>query len=158
PVRRRLLQLLAGGLALVTAAGWWVAAVALWPASSRPYVGGSQDNSILNLIFGYNGLGRLTGNERGSVIGGQAVRAGGGGQWGPRGLGRLFGAEMGPQVSWLLPAALVFLAAALWLGRRAPRTDGRRADVLVWGTWLVVTGLVFSEMKGIIHPYYTVAL
>ena len=56
-------------LSVVVAGGWWVAVVALTPASDRPYVGGSQDNSILNLIFGYNGFGRLTGNETGSVGG-----------------------------------------------------------------------------------------
>ncbi|MDX6473551.1 MAG: hypothetical protein QOK22_2367 [Gaiellaceae bacterium] len=156
PLRRRVLQLLGAGVALVVSAGWWVAVVTLWPASSRPYIGGSQDNSILNLIFGYNGFGRLTGNEAGSVVGGGA--AGQAGQWGPTGITRLFGTEMGTQISWLLPAALLFLVAALWLGRRAARTDVRRAAVLVWGSWLVVTGLVFSYAQGIIHPYYTVAL
>jgi 4-amino-4-deoxy-L-arabinose transferase-like glycosyltransferase len=156
PVRRRAVQLFTAGVALVVSAGWWVAIVALWPASSRPYIGGSQDNSILNLIFGYNGFGRLTGNERGSVVGGGA--AGQAGQWGPTGIWRLFGSEMGTQISWLLPAALIFLAAALWLGRRAPRTDVRRAAVLGWGSWLVVTGLTFSYAQGIIHPYYTVVL
>jgi 4-amino-4-deoxy-L-arabinose transferase-like glycosyltransferase len=156
PVRRRVLQLLGAGVALVVSAGWWVAIVALWPASSRPYIGGSQDNNILNLIFGYNGFGRLTGNESGSVVGGGA--AGQAGQWGPTGIGRLFGSEMGTQISWLLPAALLFLVVALWLGRRAPRTDVRRAAVLGWGSWLVVTGLVFSYAQGIIHPYYTVVL
>ena len=69
-LRRRLWQLLAAGAALVVAAGWWVAIVELWPAASRPYIGGSQDNSVLELIFGYNGFGRLTGNETGSVVGG----------------------------------------------------------------------------------------
>ena len=59
------------GVSVVVAAGWWVAAVALTPAADRPYVGGSQNNSILNLIFGYNGFGRLTGNESGSVGGGR---------------------------------------------------------------------------------------
>jgi hypothetical protein len=29
---------------------------------------------------------------------------------------------------------------------------------LLWGGWLLVTGLVFSYMQGIIHPYYMVAL
>jgi 4-amino-4-deoxy-L-arabinose transferase-like glycosyltransferase len=156
PVRRRLVQLLVAGVALVASAAWWVAIVALWPASSRPYVGGSQDNSILNLIFGYNGFGRLTGNESGSVIGGGA--GGAPGAWGPTGITRLFGAEMGTQISWLLPAALIFLVALLWSRGRASRTDGKRAAVLVWGTWLVVTGLVFSYAQGIIHPYYTVVL
>src|SRR5207248_2339462 len=69
-LRHRAAQLVAAGVALVASAGWWVAVVALWPASSRPYIGGSQDNSILNLIFGYNGFGRITRNETGSVIGG----------------------------------------------------------------------------------------
>ena len=60
---KRLWQLLAGLAALVAAAGWWVAIVLLTPAADRPYVGGSTDNNILNLTFGYNGLGRLTGSE-----------------------------------------------------------------------------------------------
>jgi 4-amino-4-deoxy-L-arabinose transferase-like glycosyltransferase len=54
---RRVGQLLASGLAVIVSAGWWVAIVALWPAGSRPFIDGSPDNSILNLITGYNGLG-----------------------------------------------------------------------------------------------------
>jgi 4-amino-4-deoxy-L-arabinose transferase-like glycosyltransferase len=155
-LRRRLIQLLAAGAALVVAGGWWVAIVTLWPASSRPYIGGSTDNSVLNLIFGYNGFGRIDGNESGSVVGGGGQ--GRAGAWGPTGITRLFGTEMGTQISWLLPAALVFLCALVWSFRRVPRTDGRRAGVLIWGTWLVVTGLVFSFAQGIIHPYYMVVL
>ena len=155
-LRRRLMQLLLAGVALVVSAGWWVAIVALWPASSRPYIGGSQDNSILNLIFGYNGFGRITGNETGSVVGGGGQ--GGPGAWGPTGITRLFGSEMGTQISWLLPAALIFGGALLWTSRRAPRTDGRRAGIVLWTSWLVVTGLVFSFAQGIIHPYYLVVL
>jgi len=155
PLRKRILQLLAGGLALVVAAGWWVAVVQLTPAADRPYVGGSQDNSLLNLIFGYNGFGRLTGNETGSVGGGGG---GGTGQWGPTGLTRLFNSSFGSQASWLIPAALVLGVAGLWMTRRTVRTDARRAAFIIWGGWLVVTGLVLSLSKGIIHPYYTVAL
>jgi 4-amino-4-deoxy-L-arabinose transferase-like glycosyltransferase len=70
----------------------------------------------------------------------------------------LFAADMGGQVSWLLPAALIALAALAWLSLRAVRTDRTRAAVLLWGGWLLVTGGVFSFMAGIIHPYYTVAL
>ena len=65
---------------------------------------------------------------------------------------------MGGQVSWLIPAALVALAALLWLSRRSPRMDRTRSAAILWGGWLVLTGLVFSYMSGIIHPYYTVAL
>src|SRR6185312_8277033 len=133
---------------------WWVVVVTLIPAADRPYIGGSQHNSVWQLIWGYNGLGRLTGNETGSVGGG----FGGAGRWGETGLTRLFNAEIGGQVAWLLPAALVLLVGGLVAVGRVPRTDGRRAALLTWGTWLVVTGLTFSLMAGIFHPYYTVAL
>jgi 4-amino-4-deoxy-L-arabinose transferase-like glycosyltransferase len=155
PLRRRLVQLLAAGGALVVSAGWWVAAVTLWPASARPYIGGSQHNSVLELVLGYNGLGRLTGNETGSVGGGAA---GATGRWGETGFLRMFNSSYGGQISWLIPAALVLMAALLWLSRRAPRDSAQRAQVLLWGGWLVVTGLVFSLAKGIIHEYYSVAL
>jgi 4-amino-4-deoxy-L-arabinose transferase-like glycosyltransferase len=152
---RRLWQLLAGGAAMLLAAGWWVAAVLLTPAADRPYVGGSTNNNILQLTFGYNGFGRLDGNETGAVgPGGHGVAA----TSGSAGLTRLFAPDMGGQISWLLPAALIALAALLWGTRRAPRTDRTRAAVLVWGGWLLVTGAVFSYMAGIIHSYYTVAL
>jgi 4-amino-4-deoxy-L-arabinose transferase-like glycosyltransferase len=149
---RRLGQLAAAGAAMVASAGWWVAIVELTPASLRPYIGGSQTNSVLELTFGYNGFGRLTGNETGSVGGAP------GGGWGPTGWTRMLGAEVGGQVAWLLPAALLLLAAGLWITRRAPRTSRARAGFLLWGGWLVVTAAVFSLMQGIFHAYYTVAL
>jgi 4-amino-4-deoxy-L-arabinose transferase-like glycosyltransferase len=152
---RRIGQLLAASVAVLVSAGWWVAMVTLWPAADRPYIGGSTGNSELNLIFGYNGFGRLTGSETGSVVGG-----GGGGTsaWGPTGLLRMFNSTFGSQASWLIPAALLLMGALLWLRWGAPRTDGKRAAALLWGSWLVVTALVFSFAQGIIHPYYTVAL
>ncbi|WP_426594112.1 glycosyltransferase family 39 protein [Cellulomonas sp. McL0617] len=142
--------------AMVVAAGWWVAVVELVPASMRPYIGGSQTNSFLELTFGYNGLGRITGDETGSVGGGGG--AGGTSMWGATGLGRLFSSDVGGQIAWLIPAALVLGAVAFGLYRRAPRTSTQRAEILVWGAWLVVTGLTFSFMAGIFHAYYTVAL
>jgi 4-amino-4-deoxy-L-arabinose transferase-like glycosyltransferase len=151
---RRILQLVAMGAALLVSAGWWVAIVELIPASARPYIGGSQDNSVLNLIFGYNGFGRITGNETGSVGGGTQ----GSGRWGPTGWTRLFNTEYGGQISWLLPAALILLAAGLVLTIRAKRTDRTRSALLMWGGWLFVSGAVFSLSEGIIHPYYSVAL
>ncbi|MEH3034025.1 MAG: glycosyltransferase family 39 protein [Aeromicrobium erythreum] len=153
PLARRLGHLLVAFASMVVAGGWWVAVVELWPASSRPYVGGSQTNSVLELTLGYNGLGRLNGDETGSVGGG-----GGGGGWGSTGLGRLLGSEIGGQVAWLLPAALVLGAAGLWFARRAGRRDRVIAGLVVWGLWTLVTGLTFSLMAGIFHAYYTVAL
>ena len=152
---RRLWHTVVFGMATLVSAGWWVAIVELTPASMRPYVGGSQDNSEFNLIFGYNGIGRLTGNETGSVGGGGA---GGTSMWGPTGITRMFNAEFGGQASWLIPLALasiLLVAVATW---RRPRTDLLRASAILWGGWLLVTGLTFSFSAGIIHPYYTVAL
>src|SRR4051812_8230620 len=92
-LRRRLLQLVGAAGALLVSAGWWVAVVEIWPKSSRPYIGGSQNNSVLDLILGYNGFGRLTGNESGSVVGGG--RQPGAGQWGPTGWYRMFNSQFG---------------------------------------------------------------
>jgi 4-amino-4-deoxy-L-arabinose transferase-like glycosyltransferase len=149
-LRRRITGALIGAASMVLSAGWWVAIVQLVPASMRPYIGGSQDNSFLSVTFGYNGLGRISGNETGSV--------GGGNGWGTPGLLRMFSSSVGGQISWLIPAAGILLAAGLVLRGRAPRTDLRRAAYVVWGGWLVVTMLTFSLMAGIFHEYYTVAL
>ncbi|MFI8349295.1 ArnT family glycosyltransferase [Streptomyces sp. NPDC085596] len=159
PVRfgRRLVQLGLATLALVVSGGWWVAVVELWPASSRPYIGGSQHNSFLELTFGYNGLGRINGDETGSV-GGGGGGMGGGGRWGSTGWDRMFGAEVGGQVSWLLPAALILLVAGLWATRKLGRTSVTRASFLVWGGALLISMVVFSYMAGIFHQYYTIAL
>ncbi|WP_069886707.1 ArnT family glycosyltransferase [Streptomyces luteocolor] len=156
-LRKRFGQLALATGAMVVAGGWWVAIVELWPTSSRPYVGGSQHNSFLELTFGYNGLGRINGEETGSV-GGGGRPGGGGGQWGETGLGRMFDSEVGAQISWLLPAALLLLAAGLVLTRRARRTDTARAAFVAWGGALLMTAAVFSFMAGIFHQYYTVAL
>jgi 4-amino-4-deoxy-L-arabinose transferase-like glycosyltransferase len=151
-LRRRVAQMGAGALAIVASAGWWVAIVALWPAGSRPFIDGSPDNNIFNLITGYNGLGR--------IFGASGPGGGGGGAnfSGTEGVLRLFNDLMGGQASWLLPAALIALVVGLWTSRHAPRTDRTRAAMLLWGGWLVVSGLVFSLSSGIIHTYYTVAL
>jgi 4-amino-4-deoxy-L-arabinose transferase-like glycosyltransferase len=147
-LRRRIGQLALSAVALIVASGWWVTIVELTPARDRPYIGGSQDNNLFNLIFGYNGFGRITGNETGSSAN----------QWGATGWDRMFLPAFGSQISWLIPGALVLLVATLWICRGRPRTDRTRAAAVFWGGWLLVTGLLLSYAKGIIHPYYTVAL
>ena len=155
-LRTRLLQLGAALVAMVVAAGWYIALVELSPAADRPYIGGSTTNSLLELALGYNGIGRLLGGSGNGGGGG-----GGGGNTtfgGSPGITRLFTGEIAPEVSWLLPAALVLLVAGLAVTLRAARTDRLRAALLLWGGWTLVTGLVFSFMSGTMHPYYTVAL
>ncbi|MBK4349121.1 glycosyltransferase family 39 protein [Lacisediminihabitans changchengi] len=150
----RILHLLGALGTLVLSAGWWVAIVELVPASMRPFIGGSQSNSFLELTFGYNGLGRITGDETGSVGGG----GGTGGNWGSTGILRLFEGEIGGQITWLLPAALIVMVAGFALLWKTPRTDGKRAVLFLFSGWLLVTAVAFSFMAGIFHAYYTVAL
>ncbi|GAA4484033.1 glycosyltransferase family 39 protein [Microbacterium panaciterrae] len=157
-ILKRIWHLLAALGAVIVSAGWWVAVVELVPASARPYIGGSQTNSFLELTFGYNGFGRITGAETGSVTGGGARATAGGGMWGSTGLFRLFENDIGGQISWLIPTALILGTAALVLIGRAPRRDPRRILIVAFASWLVVTLLAFSFMAGIFHAYYTVAL
>jgi 4-amino-4-deoxy-L-arabinose transferase-like glycosyltransferase len=150
-VRHRLAGLAVAALAVVAASGWWVAIMELIPAASRPFIGGSETNSVLDLLLGYDGLGRIFGQGGGSG-------GGGGGFSGTPGLLRLFNAELGGQVAWLLPLAIGSFGLGLWARGRAPRTDPVRAGYLLWGLWLVIHAVVFSFMSGIIHSYYAVAM
>jgi 4-amino-4-deoxy-L-arabinose transferase-like glycosyltransferase len=157
---RRVIGLLIAAVSLVVSAGWWVVAVWLWPAESRPYIGGSTNNTVLDLVFGYNGLGRIFGGSGNGGGGGGGMTGGTAGSsfGGSTGLNRLFSSEMGLEISWLLPAALIALALGLVVVGRRHLADPARAGLVLWGGWLLVTGLVFSYMSGTIHPYYTVAL
>jgi 4-amino-4-deoxy-L-arabinose transferase-like glycosyltransferase len=154
-IRRRAAGL---GLALVgvlVASGWWVLVMELLPATARPFIGGSTNNTALDLVLGYDGLGRIFGGS-GAGPGGGA--GGGGGFSGTPGILRLFNDQLGGQAAWFLPLAGVGLAVGLWARRQAPRTDIRRAAYLMWGLWLAVHVVVFSFMSGIIHSYYVVAM
>src|SRR6185503_16902839 len=124
--------------------------------------GGSTTNSALELLLGYDGLGRIFGGGRGlagGILGtasdglsfNNPVRRGGPSFGGDPGLFRLFNDQFGGQVAWLLPAALLALAVGLIAHRRAARTDPRLAGYLLWGGWLAVHLGVFSFMSGIIH-------
>ena len=153
----RVRQLVFAGLAMVAVSAAWPLAVSLWPAGSRPYIGGSTNGSVWDLILGYNGFGRLTGAENGPG-GGGGGGFGGGGFGGAPGLWRMFNEQVGAQIGWLLPFAAISLVAGLWLTRRAPRTDLRRAGLVLFGVWAIVHVAVFSSQQGIFHPYYVSAL
>ena len=183
PWPRRLLDALVALGSMVIGAGWWVLLTVLVPSGSRPYFGGSQTDSFIELTFSYNGLGRLTGNETGSVIPGASEALGGssqGGMWGETGLFRLWTSDFGDQITWLAPIAFAGIVLGLiaarpakkgqvyfgrfYLGKREHEVDPdtvvriRRAQIVIFGAWLIVTWLVFSFMAGIFHAYYTVAL
>ena len=122
------------------------------PRRSRPYIGGSTDNSISTSSS-------ATTASAGSAAG-ERPGGGGGGELQRRaGVLRLFNAELGGQISWLLPAALIALGAGVVRldAGGAPRTDRARAALLLWGGWLIVTGarlqLHERHHPSVLHEY-----
>lgn len=150
---RRIRNLAVGTVALVASSAWWMVVVDLIPASSRPYIGGSTDNTVWDLVIGYNGFGRIFGAS--SSVGSQGNGASFGGD---AGLYRMFNEIMGGQISWLIPFALIALVGGLVLRGRAPRTDAKRAALMLWGGWLVLHYLTFALAEGTFHPYYVTAM
>ncbi|MDF0528668.1 glycosyltransferase family 39 protein [Tsukamurella sp. 8F] len=173
-LRRRLLNLVGAAAALVVSSGWYVVLTILWPASSRPYLAGSTNNTFMDLVLGYNGFGRLAGNnhhgggrpkmspemvEMMEQFRRQMERSGGWSAFGGQaGAARLFTGEWGLEVSYLLPAALVALVFVLVSRGRAPRTDLMRAGALLFGLWTVIDAVVLSEGKAVAHAYYSLAV
>ena len=173
---RRLGHLAVAGIVLVLVSFAWLGYVDLTPASQRPYVGDTADNSEINLIFNYNGVGRVDGEVGGPgripVASGQVNRfhpsrhvvvrprrpngrpvVPFGGPTGPL---RLLDSQLGGQGGWLLPFALVGMVAIALAGRG--RRDPRLAALIVLGGWFAAELLLLSFSKGIIHPYYVSAL
>jgi len=149
PLRRRIGAMAAGFIGLVVSSGWWIAIVAAFPPARRPAIGETTHNSILELVFGANGLGRIIGAKTSSAPTPPGRGAG---------LNRLFSSYVGGQISWLLPAAAIFAVWLLWSSRGTDRTDRTRATAILWGCWLLVSGLAFSVAKGSFHAYYSIEL
>jgi 4-amino-4-deoxy-L-arabinose transferase-like glycosyltransferase len=152
-LRRRLIGLVVALATVFVTSGWWVAIVEMLPAGSKPFIGGSTTGSPLDLIFGYDGLGRIFGGS--GPGGGGFGRGGFSGEVGPL---RLFNDQMFGEIAWFIPLALVCLVVGLYRRRWAARIDPALAGYLLWGSWFVVTAIVFSYMSGVIHSYYAVAL
>ncbi len=159
-IRSALGQVAAFSGAAVAVGGAWPLLLALTPASGRPWVSGTADNSIWSLIFGYNGLGRLVGQSGGpgGAGGGPGGGPGGGGGagslfGGPTGVTRLVESSLGGQAGWLIGAALVG-AAAVVLAGRLRRSDPRSGWVIAVGGAFLTCAVAFSTASGIFHPYY----
>ena len=153
----RVWHLSVAGIVTMVSTLWWSVLVWLTPAAYRPWVGSTNNNDIWSLIFGYNGFGRLFGG-RGGVPGGAGGGPGGVGFGGETGVLRIFNESFGPNIAWLIPAALIGGGLVVWLLRRAPRDNKERAGVILWVGWLFIHIAVFSMTSGTIHPYYVVAM
>lgn len=183
---KKLLHLLLAGAVLLAVSLSWALAVDLTPPENRPYVGGSQENSVLELALGYNGLTRLLGVTRGAAPatpGGQSLppppRASAPPQptgnppgdspsqpaappafqneVGAPGALRLFTMPLAREAGWLLPLSLLGLALLVVSQRpRLPLSPAHRMVVL-WGGWLLTAGIFFS-VAGFFHAYYLALL
>ncbi len=127
----------------------WMTVVTLTPAHDRPYVDGSQSNSVFQQVFVYDGFGR-SGQQPAfqEFLGGihlsPEVLNGPSPAW-----NRLVQGELGRDTGWLLPAALAIGVGGLF--------TRRRSYFILWTGWLVPMVLVFSDVF-IMHAYYTAAL
>lgn len=163
---RRIRHLLVAAAALVVSAGWYVLLTILWPAGSRPYLAGSKDNTFMDLVLGYNGFARYLGhNHTGRKPfdlppGYELPKFAGHGLGDGFGSGpdRLFAGEIGFEISWLLPAALLGFVVVVVARWKSPRTDTVRGAALVFGLWLLIDAAAFSGMRGGMHAYYTLAI
>ena len=139
------------GLSTVVVSSAWLALAAATPATGRPYVDGTTNNNPLSLVFGYNALGRY-GSSADDGVGGVTSASSGAAHW-----DLLVDPTYAAQISWLIPAALIALVAALvwlWSRRRGSRLW---AGFAMWGLWLIAYALAFSASNRV-HAYYTAAL
>src|SRR5580658_5090374 len=154
--RRRLLA--ATGMAAVTVVVSlsWMLAVSAVPHQDRPYVDGSQHDSLFAQVFEYNGFSRADNPETlptnvGHIPVGLATL-----DRGSR-ADRVVAAAGGRDIGWLLPLAVAGLLVGLVSTRRRPRGDPLRAACLLWGTWLVIDIVAFVTTNTI-NAYYLGAL
>ena len=171
--RRRVAHLVAGLAVVALVSGAWVAAVDHTPLDQRPWVGGSTNGSAANLVFGYDGVGRVTTSastpaQQKSLATRQSsqltVRDSATGKvrtitrvnryGGTPGPFRLFNLSLGDQVMWLAPlAGGAAIAGTLGVYRRK-YTPQQAGAVVLFALWTAATYVVFATASGIFHNYY----
>jgi 4-amino-4-deoxy-L-arabinose transferase-like glycosyltransferase len=163
-VRVRIAHLALAGAVTVAVSLSWIAVVSLVPAHERPYVDGTQNDSLFSQTFDYNGVARL---GRSNVFAGAGHPAQFLVELSEAGAApthrvqpswhRLLGGVFGRDDGWLLPAALIATIALLLERRGSGRRDPYRALVVLWGLWLLTLGAFFSA-GGYPNSYYVAAL
>lgn len=133
----------------------WPIAVDLTPASERPYIGSSAGNSAMELVVGYNGLDRLIYPT--SFQGQQDVVYLGSSETGNASITRLFTPPLAPEVSWLIPFALLGLLFAFSLLKQNELSSMQWASLTLWGAWLAI-GMTFFTVAHFFHAYYMAML
>ena len=145
--RRSLAQrfghLFAAAIVLLVVSFSWALIVDAIPAGSRPFIGGSAVNSVVDLALNYNGIDRLAGGLSFPNLG----RAG------PF---RLLDPSLSGQIGWWLLFGLVGTAVAvLELVRRRPARRRFSVPLALWTTWFATCAVFFSVAR-FWHPHYLV--
>lgn len=151
PMVKRLIHLATALLAAGVVGGWWFVLVQLTPASSRPFVGGSRFNNILELTLGYNGLDRLTGEDASRTMSPSAADLA---EKLDPGFQRFLQPQFSGQFGWFLPLAVAGLCLAIWQIKRRSGSRPYRAFLVLCGVWFMCAATVLAFMSGIVHPYY----
>jgi 4-amino-4-deoxy-L-arabinose transferase-like glycosyltransferase len=137
----------------------WMSAISLVPAASRPYVDGSQHDSVFEQVFTYNGFGRLHEQTPYLELSSELTPRGYESPipYAPPAPTRLLAGALGRDTGWLLPAAVVTGIWGMASRERRPRRDPVRACLVLWGCWLATLWATFSLITTL-HAYYTAAL
>jgi 4-amino-4-deoxy-L-arabinose transferase-like glycosyltransferase len=174
PLVRRARHLGCAALLLAGVSVSWALVVDLTPANRRPYIDSTEDNSELVLAFGYNGVNRLlyagaqaptrppprpdgASREASPVPAAPQSGAPFTKEIGPRGLLRLFGLPLGPQIGWCLPFSILGLLVLVLRDPRGRSFDAARRGWLLFGVWLLTTLVLFSSAT-FFHAYYLVTM
>jgi 4-amino-4-deoxy-L-arabinose transferase-like glycosyltransferase len=176
--RRRVVHLAAGGVVLAVVSLSWIVFYDLTPPERRPFAGSSQSNSMIELAVGHNGVDRfvrrrgMPGQSQGIPQGNAqdatrrnapAASAPAGGRQRQRdnvpvGPLRLADRHLAGQMGWLLPLALVGVAAGVARSRVCWPLDSTHQAFLLWSGWALTYALVYSYAGGIFHAYYLVTM
>lgn len=165
--KTKIVHLLLATLVLIASSLPWFLIVDNFPPENRPYVGSSETNSEFELATGYNGLGHFLGyGIKAPGRPGQAPNpnrqrlqnaTSQGGETGSPGFFRLVNHQMGGQISWLLPFALIGILISLYQFKRQALPEKNRIKMIFWGFWLIPEVIFFSIAQGA-HRYYLVMM
>ncbi len=143
-LQQKIRSLCIAGFVSFLVSGIWLLLATLVPASKRPYLSGTNNNSALEIVFGYNGFGRFfKGDTQSELILSRTFAPPFGGEPGPF---RFFNVYMIGQISWLLPTALLSVALLIYLKHKSP-------IFLFSTTYLIIQLIVFSSVQGM-HQFY----
>jgi len=148
----------AGATVLVIVSLSWPLFVDFTPATRRPYVGDTRNNSVLRLALGTFGFGRAAGVTQPLPDRGRPARAGARepftAQGGRPGLARWGNRDRAGHISWLTPYAVPGFVALRSRWRQTDEPTALRAQVLLWAFWFVCYAAAFSFSHSPVHPYY----